>query len=62
MKEISLEQMASVAGSKSCGASLALYGIAFIGLCASTGGVAICAAITFGASLHDVYVSCYRMK
>ncbi|HQH23844.1 MAG TPA: hypothetical protein PLM01_04095 [Bacteroidales bacterium] len=64
MTELSLEQMESVAGGfkMPCGAALALYGVAFIGLCASTGGAAICAAVTFGASIYDVYAACYRMK
>ncbi|HCI54591.1 MAG TPA: hypothetical protein DFI01_01550 [Bacteroidales bacterium] len=60
MKKLNLEQMESVeAGLKmSCKAALVLYGFAFVGLCVSTGGAAICAAVGFGASVYDVIAAC----
>ena len=41
-----------------CSVALALYGVAFVGLCAATGGAAICAVIGFGASVYDVFAAC----
>ena len=60
MKELSLKQMETIEGGLKmpCGVALALYGFAFVGLCAATGGAAICAVVGFGASLYDVFASC----
>lgn len=60
MKELNLEQMESTEGGLKmpCSVALALYGVAFVGLCAATGGAAICAVIGFGASVYDVFAAC----
>ena len=60
MKELNLEQMESVEGGLKmpCSVALALYGFAFVGLCAASGGFAVCAVAAFGASIWDVFDAC----
>jgi hypothetical protein len=62
MKTLSFEQMECIeAGFKfhmPCSVALALYGFAFVGLCAATGGAAICAVISFGAATFDTIAAC----
>ncbi len=61
MKTLSLEQMESINGGlfkMPCGVALALYGVAFIGLCAASGPFAITAIMGFGATVYDVFASC----
>jgi len=60
MKELSLTQMESIEGGfkMPCGVALALYGFAFVGICAATGGAAICAVVGFGAAVYDVLAAC----
>lgn len=59
MKTLSLEQMENTdAGKMPCGAALGLWGFAFVGLCAATGGVALFAVVAFGAASYDYWDAC----
>ena len=42
-----------------CGAAVAFYAVAFVGLCAATGGIGVaCAVVGFGGSVWGVFESC----
>jgi hypothetical protein len=59
MKTLSVEQMSKIEAGMPCWMALGLYGAAFIGLCAATGGIAVTAAIaTFGGSIYATLESC----
>jgi hypothetical protein len=59
MKKLSLEQMENLQAGMPCWMALGLYGAAFIGLCAATGGIAVASAIaTFGGSIYATLESC----
>jgi hypothetical protein len=60
MKTLNLEQMESVqAGRMACWLALTLYGAAFVGLAAATGGIAVVAGtITFGGAIYEAIDSC----
>jgi hypothetical protein len=63
MKKLNLEQMEKVEAGflnwkMPCSVALALYGFAFVGLCAATGGFAICAVVGFGAGTFDAIAAC----
>ena len=60
MKTLSFEQMEGVTGGRmSCWFALALYGAAFVGLAAATGGIAVIAStITFGGAIYEAIDSC----
>ena len=60
MEKLTLKDMENVqAGKMACWAALALYGAAFVGFAAATGGIAIVAgAITFGGSIYEAIDSC----
>jgi hypothetical protein len=60
MKELNFRQMESVEGGSkmACGAALTVYAFSFVALCATTGLLAICAVVGYGASLYDVFAAC----
>ena len=59
MKTLNFEQMEKVQAGMPCWLALGLYGAAFIGLCAATGGIAVASAIaTFGGSIYATLESC----
>jgi hypothetical protein len=59
MKTLTIEQMENVNAGMPCWMALALYGAAFIGLCAATGGIAVASAIaTFGGAIYETLESC----
>lgn len=41
-----------------CGLALAIYGVTFVGLCASTGGAALCGVVGLASSLYEVFAAC----
>jgi len=46
-------------GGMPCWMAVALYGAAFIGLCAATGGIAVVSAVvSFGGSIYSTIESC----
>jgi hypothetical protein len=63
MKKLSVEQMENVQAGMPCWLALSLYGAAFVGLCAATGGIAITAGIaTFGGSIYETLISCKHLN
>ena len=58
MRKLSLDEMAEINGGMPCWATLAFYGVSFVSLCASTGGLAVLAGISFGGSIWSVFDSC----
>ena len=59
MKKLTFEQMENVQAGMPCWMAVGLYGAAFIGLCAATGGIAVAAGIaTFGGSIYATLESC----
>jgi len=59
MKKLSLDQMENIQGGLPCGVALALYGAAFIGAAAATGGAAIALGLfSLGGTIWEVIESC----
>jgi len=59
MKTLTMEQMELTKGGMPCWMAVALYGAAFIGLCAATGGIAVVSAVvSFGGSIYSTIESC----
>jgi hypothetical protein len=59
MKTLSLEQMEETQAGMPCWMALSLYGAAFVGLCAATGGIAVVAGVlSFGGSIYGAIESC----
>ncbi len=50
--------MEETKGGMPCGVALALYGISFVSLCATTGPLVIAALATTGGSIWSVVESC----
>jgi hypothetical protein len=64
MKTLTFEQMENVQAGMPCWMALSLYGAAFIGLCAATGGIAVVSGlVTFGGSIYATIESCrYKLN
>jgi len=58
MKELTKTQMEEVQAGMPCGVALALYGAAFISLCATTGPLVILALASAGGALATVIEAC----
>jgi hypothetical protein len=59
MKKLNFAQMENVQAGMACWLALALYGAAFVGLAAATGGIAVVSAtITFGGAIYEAIDSC----